>query len=156
MRILVIDQSLRHFGYSLWEDKKLIDYAAFKSDLTTEDTLFIRLREIYDVFEKLIVDNKPDAIVTEAMWLGPNPSVFKVLTILTAFLLVLSWKHEKKFKEVNIRKYRCYFKLIGKDEVKAFVQKAYPEIKIDKNKDISDAIVLGRYITENTGDLDKC
>jgi len=156
MLLLAWDHALNHSGYSIWEDKKLILADNFISTLKVGDNSYNRLKEVYDFFKKIIVEYNPTHMVMEQMWVGHNVESFKNLVMLNALLIQLSWEHNILVKEINIRKYRNFFGIKDKKEVKTYIEKCYPEIKVDKKLDISDSLLLGKYIVEKNYELDKC
>lgn len=154
--VLGFDHALCHTGYAVWKDKELIDYGNFISELSSKDNSYFRLKEVYTFFEETIIKYSPTHIVLEQMWAGYNIESFKSLVMLNAFLLQLAWKYNIEVKEINIRKYRNFFGIKNKEDVKRYVEKSFPGIIIDKNMDISDAILLSKYIVENNYNLEKC
>ena len=156
MIVLAIDQGNNHFGYSVWDKDKLYKYGNFTTKLTTEDERYIRLKEVYDELVSLIDCYEPDIVVCEGLWYGQNINTFKNLVMINAFLLQLSWERNFQFKEINIRKYRHFFGIKGKSEVKKFILTSFPDIVVDKKLDITDAILLGQYIVKKGYDLEKC
>lgn len=154
--LLSFDHALNHSGFSVWEDKKLVKYGNVTSTLTKDDNRYDRLKEVYAFFEKTIIEYKPTHIVLEQMWAGHNVESFKNLVMLNALIIQLSWKYNSQVKEINIRKYRNFFGLKGKDEVSGYIKKCYPDIINDKKQDISDSVLMGKYIVEKNYDLENC
>lgn len=154
--VLGFDHALCHTGFAVWKQDKLYDYGNFISNLTTDNLQYDRLKEVYTLFEDLIIKYKPTHVVLEQMWMGYNIESFRILVMLNAFLIQLSWKYNYIVKEINIRKYRNHFGIKNKNEVKTYIEKCFPSIVIDKNMDISDAILLSKYVVEKEYKLEKC
>ena len=159
VKILAVDQALNHYGASVFDDGKLIFTTAFvlnqndfKSITSKKDNLAARLQTVYKSLRQLVEDYNPDIIVAEQPWFGANVNVFKIIVTINTFLCVIAWEKEKFFSEINIRKYRCFFKVKGKDQVQKYVKTNYPDVKIDKEQDISDSIMLGEYVARNVED----
>lgn len=147
MKILSVDISKNHFGYAIFVDEELIFYKAVilpKSKYGKGQEYFI-----YSYFDTLLKQEKPDIITSEEFYCGFNKSVYGILQLVQGILLCLSFIHNAKMNMLHISTYRkaIGIKKEGKENIKdAVVRKVleiYPDIIVDKEKDICDAVALG-------------
>lgn len=141
-KILSIDVSLNHYGYSLWEDRKLKLYGSEKIKLDdSKDKMDLMYKKIYALVSYL----KPDLILSEQMWFGANARVFGTLSQLNGMLFAIAKMFRIDVEFINIKKYRSFLGIKDKKHVFDFV-KSFIDIK---NDDESDAIALGMFGVQN-------
>ena len=153
MKILAIDQSTKLTGICLFEDGKLIKFAALEETSTNP---IKRIVNMVDRIEKIYDDYKPDTVVLEDV-LPEETHNIKTLHTLLYLLGAIKIMLYKKGKEPEIMVASHWRKICGikvgrgvkREELKAasvaFVKEKY---KVDVIDDIADSICIGyAYIT---------
>lgn len=141
-KILAIDISLNHYGYSLWDKRQLVKYGSEKIKLdSSKEKMDLMYRKIYALVSYL----KPDLVLSEQMWFGANARVFGTLSQLNGIIFAITKMFNIDVEFLNIKKYRSFLGIKDKKQMFSFVKSFYDI----KNDDESDAIAIGMYGIQN-------
>jgi Holliday junction resolvasome RuvABC endonuclease subunit len=139
--ILAIDQAYKHSGFSVFKDGEYVSHGSYVVD--KNDNSEVRYEKFIENIKNLIEEYKPDLVVTEKAWLGPNAKVYSLISELIGIIRCYCFIKDIKFDTVQVTSYRAKLGVKNKKEaVQEFVMKSFPDIEL-KNDDESDAIALG-------------
>ena len=141
MKLLSIDQSLKHSAFALFEDGEFKRVFSWK--LKVDSTNDVCYGEFYNNIIEVILKEKPTVIICEKMFLGFNAAVFGKLSELTGMIRALCLDNNIPFEVIPIATYRSKLGVKNnKEVVTAYIKKSFPSIDF-KNDDESDAFALG-------------
>ena len=141
MKLLSIDQSLRHSAFSLFENGEFKKTFSWK--LAVTDSKEVCYNIFYTNITDIIVKEAPDTIICEKMFLGFNAAVFGKLSELTEIIRAICLSNKINFEVIPIATYRSKLGLPNKKEaVTEFITKSFPTV-LFKNDDESDSLALG-------------
>lgn len=143
MIILAIDQAYKHSGFSVFKDGEYVNHGSYVVD--KNDNSEVRYEKFIENIKNLIEEYKPDLVVTEKAWLGPNAKVYSLISELIGIIRCYCFLKEIKFDTIQVTTYRSKLGIKNKKEyVIEYIQKSFPDLEL-KNDDESDAICLGLY-----------
>lgn len=152
MKILCLDQSTRVVGYSLWEDKKLVDYGHLTYK---EKDMLKRMEQICRDVTKMIVAESPVLVVIEGTQNQMNNKVFGELSQLQGVLFSIFFNIGVKFEVVHPKTWKSFCGVKGakrkeqKENTRIIVKEMFG---IEATEDEADAIGIGICVVNN---LDK-
>ncbi len=148
MIVLGVDPSYTATGYSVMHkqnNKQLLLQSGF-FPLPAHNIMQDRIGLFYDFFEKLIIETGVTHIALETPFLGKNAQTFLKLGYLRGVLHVLAYRHNLTLLEFSPKEIKAAVTGFGgaqKDQVARMVYMLFPELKIQKTHDITDAIAIG-------------
>lgn len=143
MIVLAIDQAYKHSGFSIFKDGEYLIHGSYIVD--KDDSSEVRYEKFIDNIKNLIDTYKPDLVITEKAWLGPNAKVYSLISELIGIIRCYCFLKEIKFDTIQVTTYRSKLGIKNKKEyVIEYIQKSFPDLEL-KNDDESDAICLGLY-----------
>ena len=155
MRLLAIDQSLRHAAFSLFEDEKFINTFSWK--LAVNDTNEVCYETFYNNINKIIIQEKPDKVICEKMFMGFNAAVFGKLSELTGIIRAICIGKKIPFESIHIASYRAALGIKNNKEIaQTLIKSMYPEIEFN-NDDETDAtaLALGYLVMEKRKEMNS-
>jgi len=147
--VLSLDQSTSCTAWSLYDNKKLIDYGERKFK---NSNLNVRINDIKYLLEELVDKFKPDIICFEDIQNQRSVVVYKALAELLGVLLDYCIEIKKPYDIIHTKTWASFFKIKGvKREEKKINTIDYikEQFGIDVSDDIADAICIGKYKIEN-------
>lgn len=152
MKLLCFDQSTAVVGWSLFEDKELIDYG-FK-EFSKIDDKDQRLFEIKQFMDKLIKEKKAEVFAIENIqlqYIGKMPLVnaYRPLAELIGVIKEFFYANKYAYVIVESTKWKSYCKIKGRkrEEQKLNAQKfVESKYNIKVSEDTCDAICIGEYV----------
>lgn len=143
MIILAIDQAYKHSGFSVFKDGEYVNHGSYVVD--KNDNSEVRYEKFIENIKNLIEEYKPDLVVTEKAWLGPNAKVYSLISELIGIIRCYCFIKGIKFDTIQVTTYRSKLGIKNKKQyVIEYIQKSFPDLEL-KNDDESDAICLGLY-----------
>lgn len=148
MIVLGIDPSYTATGYAVIEKKNnkqqllLCGFLPLPTTYSMQD----RIGLFYDFFEKTILSLHITHITLETPFLGKNAQTFLKLGYLRGVLHVLAYKHKLILLEFAPKEIKVAVTGFGgaqKDQVARMVYMLFPNLKIQKTYDVTDAIAIG-------------
>lgn len=150
MKILALDQSTKHTGWSYWENKGLIKYGVI--DTNEDDPAFARMADMGIAIDKLVRKFKPDHVVFEQVQFQRNYKVFSQLSQLQGVIMRILFVKKIPFTLVEPTKWRAFdgIKSRTREETKAeAIQAVKNKYYIDVSEDTAEAIGIGLWAIEN-------
>ena len=147
MIILGIDIAFNHSSFAVFEngDYRLSENYVAEKDDTDE----IKYDKFWEFFNDAIVRHEPDKIICEKAFLGPNKRVFGLISELIGMIRSICLNRNIPLVVVSTSSYRSRLGIANhKESALNLVKSLYPEIEIDSNSDIADAICLAKYGSE--------
>ena len=148
MIYLAIDQSSNISGYSVWQDKELIEWGK----VSFEGEFINRVIELKSWMLSKIEEYEEEEVevVVEEIQEQANPQTFKKLAMLQGAILVALKEADIKYHLVYSSEWKSFAGIKGKSrtEQKQNTQQ-YVLLKYGKKvtQDEADAICIGEYIT---------
>jgi len=148
MIVLGIDPSYTATGYAVMQkqdNKQLLLQCGFvplPATLNMQD----RIGLFYDFFEKLIISANITHITLETPFLGKNAQIFLKLGYLRGVLHVLAYRNKLTLLEFSPKEIKVAVTGFGgaqKDQVARMIYMLFPNLKIQKTHDVTDAIAIG-------------
>lgn len=141
MKILAIDQSLKHSAFAVFEDGTFKTVFSWK--LEVNDSNEVCYEEFYKNINKIIKQEKPDVVICERMFMGFNAAVYGKLSQLTGMIRCICIKTKTKFEEVPIASYRSALGIKNKKEIaQEFIKNMFSDVTFN-NDDETDSLALG-------------
>ena len=159
MIIMGIDQAFNHSSYAIFDDDKYItskNYVAVgkeeKKTLTKAGEKLPdeeKYKRFYNFLQTGIDKHNPDLVICEAAYCGPNKRVFGLISQLIGMIRSISFISGREFHVVPPATYRSKLGLKNNKLIcYEYVSKEYPDVEIDKEYDIADAILLAKYASQ--------
>jgi len=140
LKLLAIDQAFRHSGFAFFENGKYKEHGSYIVD--KDDDKKVKYDKFIDVIKGLLDELKPDCVITEMPWCGPNKKVYSLLSELVGVMRCCAFTSGIKFEVVPIASYRSAAGVKNKKvAVTKFIKEKYPDLTF-KNDDESDACCL--------------
>lgn len=153
MKILALDQSTKHTGWSYWEDKDLIKYGVINTN--EDDPAFVRMAEMGTEIDKLVRKLKPEHVVFEQVQFQRNYKVYSQLSQLQGIIMRILFVKKTPFTLVEPTKWRAFdgIKSRKREDTKAeAIQTVKNKYFIDVSEDTAEAIGIGLWAIENVED----
>jgi len=151
IKILAIDQSTKITGYSIWEDKKLINYGIIEVDHNEKNPME-RMCQMYFSIKNLIDEIKPDFVGFEGIQFQRNYQTYSLLSQLQGLILSILFERNMAFLYLEPTKWKAYCKIKGRKraEQKAnTIQMVKDKFSIEVSEDEADAIGIGIWCVNN-------
>lgn len=150
-RILALDQSSRITGYAIYDDKQLIEYGIFETQLEDE---IKRARQLKEWFISMCNTWKPDYIALEGVQYQQNFGVttFQTLCHIQGILMCSCLELNLPYEVCHTQTWRSACGVKGKSRVdkKRSMQLLVKEwYDVSVSDDESDAIGIGHYFVNN-------
>lgn len=147
LRIIALDNSTQKVGLAIFDDEDLVYYKLLSFTGSFEE----RLLKISDYLEEVIINEwDPDVLVFEDVQFQNNYNTYKKLAMLLGVLIVNSMKYGIDNEVISSNSWRQNYQ-ISKDRTKAkeeAIQLVKTMYNIEVNDDVAEAILLGRYMSE--------
>ncbi len=156
MRILALDQSTKHTGWSLWQNKGLLKYGVLDTD--EKASPFIRMQDMGKQISNLIRRAKPDHVVIEQVQFQRNYKVYSQLSQLQGVIMQILFERNIAFTLVEPTRWRAFdgIKNRRREETKAAaIQAVKDRFYIEVSEDTAEAIGIGLWAIENVEDNDE-
>lgn len=141
MKLLSVDQSLRHSAFAIFEDENF--KSTFSWKLEVNDTNDVCYGTFYKNIYKVINKEKPDIVICEKMFLGFNAAVFGKLSELTGMIRALCIGKKIPFESIHIASYRSALGIKNNKEcAQVFIKNKFKDY-VFNNDDEGDATCLG-------------
>ena len=148
---VILDQSTKKSGYSVWRNNKLIDHGVLDSNIKENDYLK-RIQVMSGLIETLVDKYKPNYVVIEGVQYQSNQNTYHQLSVNQGAIIKMLFDRSIEFSIVPVNTWRSYNEIKGnkkREEQKlaaiALVKKLYD---IDATDDECEAILIGRYAVE--------
>lgn len=147
MTILCLDQSTRVIGFSLWEDKTLVDYGRL---VYRRGDILERMEYISRDVADMVIAKKPDIVFIEGAQFQTNNKVYGELSQLQGVLFSIFFRLGVKFEIVPPSKWKSFCGIKGgkrkeqKEKTRNIVKEKYG---ITATEDEADAVGIGMYAT---------
>jgi Holliday junction resolvasome RuvABC endonuclease subunit len=147
MIVMGIDIGFNHCGLAIFVNKEY--FTSENYVVEKDDTEEIKYEKFYDFIISSIESHKPDLIVCERAFLGPNRRVFGLISELSGIIKGICFERDISFSSVATSTYRSKLGIPNKKlAAKELVKSLYPHVEIDDESDIPDAICLAKYGSE--------
>lgn len=149
-RVIAFDQASYVTGYSIFDGNELIDYGTFETQLDSEVARFNMIK----MWAASMINNwKPDYIGIEGIQFEKEFGVttFQTLARLQGVLMELCYEQNIPFEicPTNTWRHHCKVKGQSRPDKKRSCQLLVKDwYDITVNNDISDAIGIGKYVSE--------
>ena len=144
MIILGIDQAYNHSGIAVFKDGEYTE--SFNYKVEKDDDKQCKYDKFYAFVNDMVTAYKPDKVICEKAFCGPNKMVFGLISELTGMIRSVCYAHSVELQVVSTATYRCGQGIKNKKDLAVeFVKSLYPTVEIDDEFDIADAILLARY-----------
>lgn len=146
MKILALDQSTKHTGWSLWINGELIDYGVIDVDEGYDS--ITRMRIMGEKIAAIIDRRNPRYVVIEQVQFQRNYKVYSQLSQLQGVLFHILFERKIEFTLVEPTKWRSFSKIKGKnreEQKAAAIQAVYEKYDVKVTDDIADAIGIGLW-----------
>lgn len=156
MKILALDQSTKHTGWSYWDNKRLLKYGVI--DMQESDAAFVRMAQMGSEIDKLVRRFKPNHVVIEQVQFQHNYKVYSQLSQLQGIIMRILFEKNIAFTLVEPTKWRAFdgIKNRKREETKAAaIQAVKDKYYIDVSEDIAEAIGIGLWAIENVEDTNN-
>ncbi len=156
MKILALDQSTKHTGWSYWDNKRLLKYGVI--DTQESDAAFVRMAQMGSEIDKLVRRFKPNHVVIEQVQFQHNYKVYSQLSQLQGIIMRILFEKNIAFTLVEPTKWRAFdgIKNRKREETKAAaIQAVKDKYYIDVSEDIAEAIGIGLWAIENVEDTNN-
>jgi Holliday junction resolvasome RuvABC endonuclease subunit len=144
MKILSLDQATK-CGYSIIEDGNIVAYGV--SDFSKLKEWDTKVNSIKHLLEKLILENKPDAVVFEEVYAGiQNVSTYGKLSMLLGVLIDFCFENQIAYMVVSPQTWRSTLGIQGKakeDVKRNAVEYIRNNFRINEDSDVCDALCIG-------------
>lgn len=140
MKVIGIDVGLRHTGYAVLEDGKLLSYGVYST--TNNSSLPERLKELYEAMKLLFQRETPNVAVYETIFYKQNPKTLCTLAQVRGVLLLVAEELGTKIKEYTPAEIKQAITGNGrasKYQIHGMVEQLLG-IKLLPSSDISDAV----------------
>lgn len=154
-RVLAFDQATYMTGFSVFDDKVLVKYGTFETNLEDE---IARDHKIKEWFISMIKNWQPDYIGLEGIQLqekggtrAMGVTVFEILARLQGILMCTAYEMNVPFKVVHTATWRNHCGVKGKtrvDRKKSMQILVKNWFDINVSDDCSDAIGIGKFVSE--------
>lgn len=147
IKILAIDQSTKISGYSVWKNKKLIEYGFLETN-KKEDNPIERMKQMYDEFLLLIDKIKPDFVVFEDTQFQNNYSTYKILSQLQGVLMAILFERGIGFQIIQPTAWKSATNVKGRKRIEqksSAIQTVKSKYNLNVSEDEADAILIGTW-----------
>lgn len=147
IKILAIDQSTKITGYSIWEDKKLINYGIIEVDQNEKNPIE-RMCQMYFLIKNLIDEIEPEFVTIEGIQFQRNYSTYSLLSQLQGLIFSILFERDMAFLLVEPTKWKSFCKIKGRKRIEQkanTIQMVKDKFNIEVSEDIADAIGIGLY-----------
>ena len=149
---IAFDQSTKKTGYSVWTENNLLYYGVVDSDIKQNDYI-ARIKKTGTLIEQLLDKYKPNYVAIEGVQYQKNLETYHQLSCNQGYIMNLLSTRHIPFEIVPVNRWRRYNGIKGnekrakqKEAAIALVKELYD---IEVSDDISEAILIGKYIVEN-------
>ena len=144
MIVLGVDVAFNHSSFAVFKDCQYITSQNYIVE--KDDTDEIKYDKFYEFFDNAINVYRPDRVICERAFLGPNRRVFGLISELIGMIRSICLNNNILLIAVATVTYRSKLGIPNKKEAaRQLVKSLYPEVEIDKESDIPDAICLAKY-----------
>lgn len=150
MRILALDQATKHTGYALFSDDTLAEYGVLEEDPVL--SIFERMNNMRINILRLIDRMNPELVVFEQVQYQQNQKVYSQLSQLQGFVMSALFDKAVPFYIVEPVVWKSYSGIKGKkraEQKESSVSLAELIYGVAVTDDVSDAIFIGRWATNN-------
>ena len=149
-RVLALDQATKVTGYSIFDDKKLIQYGTFETNLEDE---IARDSSIKTCLLSIIDSWKPDLVGIEGIQYEERFGVttFETLARLQGILLETLFWEKIPYKICPTNTWRAHCGVKGRtriDKKRSMQNIVKQQYDVTVSDDEADAIGIGKYVTE--------
>jgi Holliday junction resolvasome RuvABC endonuclease subunit len=140
-----IDNASKKLGYSIMQDRVLIEYGVMEE---TDDNVFERMCNLYNRIEEKVNLHKVECIIIEDTFFSTNIKVLKVLSQLQGVIMALCFKHDIMLRLYLPSEWRKIVGLKGKKRAEQklaaieYVNNKYGFSLKKKDDDIAEAIMI--------------
>jgi len=158
IKILCLDQSTKATGFSVFDNRKLVDYGLLEAN--TKEPTIERMRIMREKIDNLIEQMQPDFVVFENIQLQGGVNTFQILAQLQGLIIGILYKFDLPFIIVEPSSWKSFCGIKGKkraeqkENTKIFV---INEFGIQASEDECDAIGIGVWAINNISEeTDVC
>lgn len=145
IKIICLDQSTKITGYSIWDNKQLVDYGTLESN-PKEKNPIERMKQQYDLIKKLFEDKNPDYIVIEDTQFQNNYKTYSQLSNLQGVIFSILFERNKPFTIIEPSAWKKFCSIKGRKRVEqkaSTIQMVKEKFGLDISEDEADAIGIG-------------
>ena len=145
-RVLALDAATGTTGYSIFDNKKLVDYGTFNSHGFSSAEKINQVKQwLIDVCKK----TQPNAIGIEGIQYQKNIKIFQVLANLQGVIQDFLYENNYEYRFANSSAWRSFLGMNTGDEREIAKQQDQNYVKLmyhlNATQDESDAICIGYY-----------
>ena len=112
MKLLAIDQAYNHAGFAFFENDEYVEHGSYVVQKDADKNA--KYGEFIDAIEGLIDELKPDCVITEMPWCGPNKKVYSLISELVGIIRCYCHLKDIEFEVVPIATYRSKLNIKNK------------------------------------------
>ncbi len=148
MIYLGVDVAFNHSSFAIFNDDKYVKSMNYVVEKIDSDE--IKYDKFYEFVKGAIKKYNPNYVICEKAFLGPNRRVFGLISELIGMIRSICLDKNIELIVVATATYRSKLCIPNKKEAAVkLVKSLYPDVIIDKESDISDAICLALYGSKN-------
>jgi crossover junction endodeoxyribonuclease RuvC len=147
--IVGLDPGINLVGFSFItgskKEPKILDFGVLKTEPLPKEMMHLRLLEIAEDFESLLIKYKPSKAVVEDLFFFKNQKTIIAVSQARGMLLYLLAKHNVEvlsMTPLQLKQYLCGYGRATKKQVQFMVQKVYKLDSIPKPDDAADSLAL--------------
>lgn len=145
IKIICLDQSTKITGYSIWDNKQLVDYGTLESN-PKEKNPIERMKQQYDLIKKLFEDKNPDYIVIEDTQFQNNYKTYSQLSNLQGVIFSILFERNVAFTIIEPSAWKKFCSIKGRKRIEqkaSTIQMVKEKFGLELSEDICDAIGIG-------------
>lgn len=148
---VILDQSTKKSGYSVWQNNKLIDHGVLDSNVKENDYLK-RIQIMSGLIEQLIDKYSPNYVVIEGVQYQSNQNTYHQLSVNQGAIIKILFDRGIEFSIIPVNTWRSYNDIKGNkkraEQKLAAIDLVKELYDIDATDDECEAILIGRYAVE--------
>jgi len=151
IKILAIDQSTKCSGWSLWENKRLLEYGMLEAN-KKEKNAIERMHEMYFLIKELIRTQNPNYVVVEHVQYQNNQKTYNQLSQLQGVIFSILFERNLGFTLIEPTAWKKFCNIQGRKRVEqkaSTIQMVKDEYNLEVPEDIADSIGIGRWAVSN-------
>lgn len=150
IKILALDQATKTTGYSIFDNKELIEYGVLEADKKEKNPIE-RMKQMCDKINNIIVKHHPDFIVFENVQFQNNYGTFQSLSQLQGIIMALLFEKDIGFCIIEPTAWKSVAGVKGRNRAEqktSAIQIVKSRYNLDVSEDEADAILIGYWATK--------
>lgn len=157
IKFLCIDQSTKITGYSVWENKELINYGIVESD-SKEKKPIERMYQMYFKIKDLIENINPNFVTIEGVQFQNNYKTYSQLSQMQGIILSLLFERNIGFIIIEPTAWKAFCSIKGRKRIEQksnTIQMVKDKFGLELSEDICDSIGIGLWTINNVKETIK-